>query len=47
MTPADAIAAGANYVVMGRPITKAWSDGKEAMNLKARVIADEILEALA
>lgn len=47
MTPADAIAAGANYVVIGRPITKAWSDGKEAMNLKARVIADEILEALA
>jgi len=47
MTPADAIAAGANYVVIGRPITKAWSAGAEVMTQKARDIADEILEALA
>jgi orotidine-5'-phosphate decarboxylase len=47
MTPADAIAAGANYVVIGRPITQAWVGGAEAMTQKARAIADEILEALA
>jgi orotidine-5'-phosphate decarboxylase len=47
MTPVDAIVAGANYVVIGRPITKAWADGREAMTAKARDIADEILQALA
>ncbi|CAB4583293.1 MAG: orotidine-5'-phosphate decarboxylase [Actinobacteria bacterium] len=47
MTPADAISAGANYVVIGRPITKAWADGAKAMNTKARAIADEILSAIA
>lgn len=47
MTPADAIAAGANYVVIGRPITKAWLDGASAMTYKARLIADEILSAIA
>jgi orotidine-5'-phosphate decarboxylase len=47
MTPGDAIAAGANYVVIGRPITKSWSDGPAAMSAKARLIADEILSALA
>jgi len=43
MTPKDAISAGASYVVIGRPITKAWSEGKAAMTAKARSIADEIL----
>lgn len=43
MTPKDAITAGASYVVIGRPITKAWSEGPEAMKAKARFIADEIL----
>jgi orotidine-5'-phosphate decarboxylase len=47
MTPADAIAAGANYVVIGRPITRAWVDGASAMTTKARLIADEILSAIA
>ena len=47
MTPANAIAAGANYVVIGRPITKAWSEGSRAMNARARLIADEILSAIA
>jgi len=47
MTPADAISAGANYVVIGRPITNAWSDGASAMTIKARLIADEILSAIA
>jgi orotidine-5'-phosphate decarboxylase len=47
MTPGDAIAAGANYVVIGRPITNCWSEGARAMTAKARMIADEILSALA
>ena len=46
MTPADAISAGANYVVIGRPITKFWCDGEGAMKNAARSIADEILGAL-
>ncbi|MCX6444421.1 MAG: orotidine-5'-phosphate decarboxylase [Actinobacteria bacterium] len=44
MTPRDAIAAGASLVVIGRPITGAWKDGADAMKLKARLIADEILK---
>jgi orotidine-5'-phosphate decarboxylase len=47
MTPRDAITAGANFVVIGRPITKWWSDGEGAMRSAARAIADEILGALA
>jgi orotidine-5'-phosphate decarboxylase len=47
MTPRDAITAGANFVVIGRPITKCWSDGEGAMRSAARTIADEILGALA
>jgi orotidine-5'-phosphate decarboxylase len=43
MTPSDAIAQGANYVVIGRPITSAWANGPEALREKAALIASEIL----
>ena len=43
MTPSDAIAQGANYVVIGRPITSAWADGPQALLDKAALIANEIL----
>lgn len=43
MTPRGAISSGASLVVIGRPITAAWRDGADAMSLKARSIADEIL----
>lgn len=42
MTPRKAIEAGANYVVIGRPITGAWSQGSAAMTEAARAIAEEI-----
>lgn len=42
MTPQQAISAGANYVVIGRPITGAWKDGASAMTAAARAIAMEI-----
>jgi len=44
MTPRAAIESGANYVVIGRPITQTWRDGAQAMTDKARAIADEILQ---
>ena len=43
MTPSDAIAQGANYVVIGRPITSAWAEGPQALRDKAALIANEIL----
>ncbi len=42
MTPRAAIDAGANFVVIGRPITGAWSEGPAAMTAAARAIAEEI-----
>lgn len=42
MTPQKAIESGANYVVIGRPITGAWSKGAAAMTEAARKIALEI-----
>lgn len=42
MTPRDAISAGANYVVIGRPISGAWSQGSNAMSEAAAAIAREI-----
>jgi orotidine-5'-phosphate decarboxylase len=44
MTPQAAIAAGASYVVIGRPITQAWVQGAHAMTMAAREIADDILQ---
>lgn len=43
MTPKDAIAQGANFVVIGRPITSAWANGPEALRERAALIAGEIL----
>ena len=43
MTPREAIDRGANLVVIGRPITSAWSDGASAMRERAMVIAAQIL----
>lgn len=42
MTPKKAIESGANFVVIGRPITGAWSNGAAAMSEAARTIALEI-----
>jgi orotidine-5'-phosphate decarboxylase len=42
MTPESAIAQGANYVVIGRPITAHWSEGASAMSQAARDILSGI-----
>lgn len=44
MTPRAAIAAGASYVVIGRPITQEWAQGANAMTTAARTIAEDILQ---
>jgi len=44
MTPQAAIAAGASYVVIGRPITQAWAQGAKSMTAAARAIAEDILQ---
>ena len=43
MTPKAALAAGANLVVIGRPITQSWSLGSEAMRDRAALIASELI----
>ena len=43
MTPKAAIDSGASFVVIGRPITGAWSQGGLAMRDQAALIADQIL----
>jgi orotidine-5'-phosphate decarboxylase len=45
MTPSQAIAAGANYVVIGRPITSAWEPTGVEIGKRAREISDEILNS--
>jgi orotidine-5'-phosphate decarboxylase len=45
MTPSDAIAAGANYVVIGRPITEAWEPSGIEIGKRASEIASEILNS--
>lgn len=43
MTPAQALSRGANYVVIGRPITSLWSQGPLAMKEKAaQILAESI-----
>ena len=43
MTTDDAIAAGANYVVIGRPITQSWAHGATAMKEKAQEIGSLLI----
>jgi orotidine-5'-phosphate decarboxylase len=43
MTPKDAIAAGANLVVIGRPITQRWELGAQAMKERAQEIGAHLI----
>ena len=43
MTPQDAIAAGANLVVIGRPITQRWELGTQAMKERAQEIGAHLI----
>jgi len=43
MTPKAAISLGANFVVIGRPITQSWNLGAEAMRDRAAQIASELI----
>jgi len=42
MTPSQAITAGADYLVIGRPITGEWSKGPAAMNQAAASILNSV-----
>lgn len=42
MSPRDAIANGATYLVIGRPITRHWVLGADAMRDRAAAIAEEL-----
>jgi orotidine-5'-phosphate decarboxylase len=44
MTPAQAMSAGANFLVIGRPITSRWSEGKAAMAARAGQLVASIHE---
>lgn len=43
MTPEDAISAGANLVVIGRPITQSWAQGALAMKERAQEIGSRLI----
>ena len=42
MTPKEAIDAGADLLVIGRPITQFWQAGPDAMRERAKAIAGEL-----
>ena len=44
MTPAQAMKAGANFLVIGRPITSRWSEGNAAMAARAAQLVASIHE---
>jgi len=44
MTPAQAMDAGANFLVIGRPITSRWSEGKSVMAARAAQLVASIHE---
>jgi orotidine-5'-phosphate decarboxylase len=44
MTPAQAMSAGANFLVIGRPITSRWSEGKAAVAARAAQLVASIHE---
>jgi orotidine-5'-phosphate decarboxylase len=44
MTPAQAMGAGANLLVIGRPITSRWSEGKSVMAARAAQLVASIHE---
>ena len=44
MTPAQAMKSGANFLVIGRPITSRWSEGKPAMAARAAQLVASIHE---
>jgi orotidine-5'-phosphate decarboxylase len=43
MTPREAIDRGANFVVIGRPITQSFVNGAQAMRERAIELAEQIL----
>ena len=43
MTPEAAIASGANFVVIGRPITQSWKSGTNAMRERAAELASKLI----